>query len=207
MSQDRPNISDLLATVREFLESLAPRLPADARFQGRIASYFLEICERELALGSRAKEDWCDALAHFLNADATTEIEALASELSRRIRAGECDLRWEETAQLVLRHLVSKVSIVRPDHLAAIHVCQPTRARQLWRSRRAHRACCSRPCDYLHAVHWDRFRLARDRFQESERGCAGGCRPGDRGERQRSDPAFVHDLEGIDDPGGQLRAA
>jgi hypothetical protein len=122
MSQDRPPLIELLSTVREFVESLAPRLSADARFQARIATYVLEICEREIKAGDEADTRWREALVNFLAVDPKAETQHLAAELSCRIRAGECDGQWEQTMRLLLRHAVDQVSIVRPDHLARMHL-------------------------------------------------------------------------------------
>lgn len=119
MNQDRPTLGDLLRTSCEFVESIASHLPTEFKYDAQVAVYLLNICEREAMSG--AKRAWEDnaLLASFLHAEGSTD--ELTQALCGRIRNGECDAIWDETMQMVLALVVSKVGIVRPDRLHPIH--------------------------------------------------------------------------------------
>ena len=117
MSQDRPEIGDLLSSVQDFLDRLTPMLAGEERYHAQVASYLIGICGREIRQPPDILEAERRRLADFLGQDGT--MAELTQELSAGIRAGLCDARWDEAMALVLDQVVQKVSIVRPDHLAA----------------------------------------------------------------------------------------
>jgi len=119
MSQDRPDIADLLATVQEFIDRITPKLEGEDRYHAQVSAYLLAICGRETRLGAPIAAAEQPRLAAFLGHDGAWP--DLVRELSRDIRAGGCDGRWDAALDLVLFQVIDKVSVVRPDHLAQEH--------------------------------------------------------------------------------------
>jgi hypothetical protein len=119
MSQYRPDIGNLLATVRGFLDGLAPRLDADTKFQCQVASHVVGICERQLVLGERFDAEERERYATFLGAEGS--LEDLTAQLCDAIRSGRLDDRWDELVRLVLAQAVRDVQVVRPSHLDPGH--------------------------------------------------------------------------------------
>ena len=119
MSQDRPDLADLLATVQDFIDRITPKLEGEDRYHAQVSAYLLAICGREVQLGAPIAAAEQPRLTAFLGHDGAWP--DLLRELSREIRAGGCDARWDGTLDLVLRQIIDKVSVVRPDHLAQEH--------------------------------------------------------------------------------------
>ncbi|GGC52894.1 DUF6285 domain-containing protein [Chelatococcus reniformis] len=116
MSQYRPAIDDLLASVREALDQLVPQLDGEARYQAQVAAHLVGICERELGTGeSHPKADatvWAGLLGK-----AGGEPGPLARELCAAIRAGRLDDRFDAVVEAVLARTIDDVRVVRPRHL------------------------------------------------------------------------------------------
>jgi hypothetical protein len=119
MSQDRPHIGEALRTVRELLDRIGPTLEAGPRYDLRVASYLLEMAEREVELGDGVARRDQASLTALLGHDGT--LEELERELAARLRRGELDDRLEEVTLAVLERVVDKVRIVRPSQLDPIH--------------------------------------------------------------------------------------
>lgn len=66
MAQYRPELNDLLRTVRAFLEEVGPRLGDGDRYQARVAAFLLGVAERELASAEVADRSFEARLAAFL---------------------------------------------------------------------------------------------------------------------------------------------
>jgi len=119
MSQDRPAIDDILATVQQFLDGAGDSLEGDKRYNAQVARYLLAICEREMRLGPALDAAERQRLAAFLGADGT--LAALNQRLAADIRAGHLDDRWTQTLDLVLSQVIDKVTVVRPERLDPMH--------------------------------------------------------------------------------------
>jgi hypothetical protein len=119
MSQDRPVIDDILATVERFLEDCRGKLEGETRYHAQVAAYLLGICRRELRLAPQLDAAERARLTAFLGVDAASP--ELDEQLAAAIREGRLDGRWDELLDLVLAATVSKVAIVRPAHLAPEH--------------------------------------------------------------------------------------
>ena len=119
MAQDSPSLDDLLRTAGDFLDDIGPRLDEGDRYQAQVAAFLISVARRELELGaavdSQSRERW----SVFLGADE--DLAGLTRRLSRQIRAGELDGHADEALALLLRDVVDKVRIVRPDHLEPDH--------------------------------------------------------------------------------------
>lgn len=116
MSQYRPAIDDLLASVREALDQLVPQLEGEARYKAQVASHLVGICERELAIGQSHPEADRAAWAGLLGRDGG-EPEPTARELCAAIRAGRLDDRFADVVETVLARTIDDVRVVRPSHL------------------------------------------------------------------------------------------
>jgi hypothetical protein len=119
VSQDRPSISDILLTVKKFLDDTAAKLDGEAKYHAQVSSYLLGICEREL--GHSVEYDVAEQarIAAFLGRDGS--LATLTEALCHDIRSGRLDDRWDETLDLVLANTIDKVKIVRPGVLDPMH--------------------------------------------------------------------------------------
>lgn len=121
--QDRPTAGELLKVMREFCErELQEALTGRLRFQVRILQNLLAILEREwegeeqalnaewdrltTLIGSEPKPDGQQALAE--------RVKQMNLELSKRIRSGEMDDRFDETLDAVYETVKEKLAIANP---------------------------------------------------------------------------------------------
>ena len=125
MSQDRPVATELLRTVREFVDSMRPKLAGEDQYHAIVASYLLSIVERELGLAPAFDQQEHRELADFTGCAAP--LPELLRMLCEGIRAGRYDDRFDELLALVLEQTANKVRIVRPDHLDPSHSRPPVK--------------------------------------------------------------------------------
>lgn len=119
MSQDAPSIDELLITVREFVDEIAPQLDGRDRYHALCASFVLEIVRREIARGEADETAERAMLARYLDAPASGPAGIAA--LARAIRAGGLDERFDELLADLTRHVVDKVRVTRPEVLHPMH--------------------------------------------------------------------------------------
>jgi hypothetical protein len=119
MSQYRPDINELISTVRVYVKDLSAKLQGGDKYNALVASYLLSICERELKMGPSFNAKEAENLASFLKSE--NSLEDLQKVLCEGIRAGKHDGDWDELLELILAQTVNNVSVVRPDHLADMH--------------------------------------------------------------------------------------
>ena len=127
--QDRPNVTELLAAVRAFLDAdVVPNLSGRRRFHALVAANVLAIVERELVRDEERVLDEWRSLARLLDVtvDPPPRLELLKSgvrdleeQLTERIRAGEADAG--DFAERVRAHLratvLDKLRIANPKYL------------------------------------------------------------------------------------------
>lgn len=126
--QDRPTAVELLQAAQRFCEDdLIPNLQGRVRFHARVLRNVLAILEREWELEEDAVRAEWDRLRALLGADAKrpgTLREAAAQvsewnrELSRSIRAGEMDDRFDEALDAVYRSVLDKLRVANPRYSA-----------------------------------------------------------------------------------------
>lgn len=118
MSHYRPSMDNLIETVGQFLDELAPSLSGELKYRARVSSFLLSICRRELA--DDGAKDTADLAAwrKLLNSDLSSAFRA-RRELCNRIRQHDFDNRFEEALTAILERTADEVRIVRPDHLGA----------------------------------------------------------------------------------------
>ena len=119
MSQDRPAATELLRTVREFVDSMRPKLAGEDQYHAIVASYLLSILEREFTLAPGFDQQEHLELVRFTGSAAP--LPELLKMLCEGIRAGRHDDRFDELLALVLDQTANKVRIVLPGHLDPSH--------------------------------------------------------------------------------------
>ena len=116
MTQDRPNASELVAAVREFLErDVMTATEGRVQFHTRVAINVLNIVERELNLGPGLEPAERIRAAAVLGHDGAAA--ALERELAAAIRAGRLDDRLEEVRAHVRATVREKLLIANPGYL------------------------------------------------------------------------------------------
>jgi hypothetical protein len=95
--QDRPDAPELLQALARYLaEDLQPHVPAEQRFQVRVAA------------------NCCAILAREWEADAARPDRSGERALAAAIRAGEWDDRWDEAVARVRESVRAKVDVAHP---------------------------------------------------------------------------------------------
>ncbi len=116
--QDPPSLDELLVTVREFVNEIAPQLAGRDRYHALCAAFLLDIVRREVAQGTDDSDERA-MLARYLEPGAAgaTGIVALAAA----IRGGGLDDRFDELLDDLTGHVVRQVRVTRPDALDPMH--------------------------------------------------------------------------------------
>ena len=118
MSQDPPSLDELLVTVREFVDEVAPQLAGRDRYHALCASFLVEVVRRELAAGGDDSAERA-MLGRYLG---PTEAGANGlAALAQAIRGGSLDDRFDELLKDLTDHVVRQVRVTRPEMLDAMH--------------------------------------------------------------------------------------
>ena len=119
MFNDPPNASELLLTVREYIEQLLPDLEKQDKYHGLCCTYLLDVVMRELEELPNIGDQSNNALKALLNdKDQVLEIEFM-SNLCASIRRGEQDGNLDRLLVLLISHVSKKVRVSNPDYLDA----------------------------------------------------------------------------------------
>lgn len=118
MPHDKPDLHELVRTVREFIEGVSPRLDGLDRYHAMCAVYLLEIAQRELGQWQRVAGADEARLRDWLGVDAAVPAEQLTTMLCARIKGGEYDDDMEALHALLLAHVEDKVATSKPEILA-----------------------------------------------------------------------------------------
>ena len=116
MPPSRPTAAELLEAIREFLErDVLPVLPADSRFQCRIAINVLAMVRRELELRPALDAAERERLATLLGpASAGESIDGLNHRLARAIRDGSIDVDSAELREHLRRTVAEALEVNNP---------------------------------------------------------------------------------------------
>ncbi len=138
--QDRPNVSELLAAVQQFLnEEVVPTVTGRTQFHARVAANVMDMICRELALASEQDLREWQGLDRILGAEAKPDrapdfqaaLRHRTEDLCTRIQAGEADSgpRRTQVLQHVRQTVVDKLRIANPKYLGEGKVADaaPTR--------------------------------------------------------------------------------
>ncbi len=129
--QDRPDLAELIDSVRRFLDSEVVPTVSDQRlrFRARVAANVLAVASRERAMEAELLQEELRRLEGLLGkgaADGTggdprAEVDALNTELARRIRSGAIAA---EPGSAVWEHLrktaVEKLRVANPGYLKRV---------------------------------------------------------------------------------------
>ncbi len=119
---DRPEIGELVAAVRDFLERrVLPELEGHTAFHARVAANALAIVERQIRLGPEAEAAESLRLRALLGRDGS--LPELNRELCARIRSGEIGLETPGLAEHLRATTLAKLAVDQPrysGHLRAL---------------------------------------------------------------------------------------
>jgi DNA-binding response OmpR family regulator len=116
MTQDRPDASELVAAVREFLErDVMTATEGRVQFHTRVAVNVLNVVERELKLGPGLEPTERARAAALLGHDG--DVHALERELAAAIRSGALDHRLDDIRAHVRATVREKLLIANPSYL------------------------------------------------------------------------------------------
>jgi len=114
-----PSLAELLRAVREFLEQAAGELNGHSRFLAKSSVYVLGICDRELRDGVGYSREEQERFMQLLGTAGT--LSELRRQLSRKIRSGEFDSRWDALIDELLAATINEVRVVKANHLSVEH--------------------------------------------------------------------------------------
>lgn len=124
--QDRPTAGELLEAVSGFLEhEILPNETGRRQFHTRVAVNVLNILRREWEQEESMVRDEWRRLASLLNeeeepssyGDLRVGVREANVELSKRIRAGELDERWDEAVAAMAATVRDKLLVANPGYL------------------------------------------------------------------------------------------
>lgn len=119
LTQDRPDIPEILKTVAEFIGDIADRSSGSERYNALCGVFLLKLVERELAADTLAAQSQMRELARLTGA-APSETEPYAA-FCAAARAGDLDAQWDAVMAFALRQVIDKVRVTNPDYLEAMH--------------------------------------------------------------------------------------
>jgi len=119
MSQNLPNLSDILSEVRAFIEAITPTVEEKDRYHAMCCSYLLAVAERELTLVEAAEAEMQTARAALAEVSGTSLPGEV--ELAACLRQGRLDAHWDAALESVLRQVVARVKVSKPTHLDPLH--------------------------------------------------------------------------------------
>ncbi|MBV1932839.1 MAG: hypothetical protein KUG71_14115 [Porticoccaceae bacterium] len=137
MSQDNPDIQEILTTVKEFAEGVAGRSSGAERYDALCAAFLMGVVQRELNLGGQQDDDQLAALRGLLSAQSEqgapadpglTEVQLTEGALpklyqvfSKNVREGRYDNDWQTAFDFAFKQVVDKVRVTNPNHLEVEH--------------------------------------------------------------------------------------
>ncbi len=119
MSQDKPDIKEILVTVKQLLESIANKSKGGDRYDALCGAFLLGVVDRELDFGERQDESQRVELQVLLARKGS--LSDLYQQFCQQVRRGELDEQWPATFDFAFKQVIDKVSVTNPDYLAAMH--------------------------------------------------------------------------------------
>jgi len=116
MANDRPDATELIETVREFLqEKLVPAMTGHAAFEVRIAANLLAIALRELEHSPVSTEAARERLALIIGRAGT--VDELEAVLVQRIQTGDLSIASEALRAHLQKTVRDRLAIANPKYL------------------------------------------------------------------------------------------
>jgi hypothetical protein len=108
-------MTELVGSVREYLERDVMAVEGRVGFHARVAARVLAMVERELALGPEQARADAARLTALLGTDGS--LRDLTVELARRIRSGEIATTDRATLDAVRATVRAKLAVAAPDYV------------------------------------------------------------------------------------------
>lgn len=118
MTQDRPDLQEILTTVAEFARGVAARSEGGERYDALCAAFLMEVAKRELTVGDLAERRQRKQLNALTGMPPGTDLYA---DFCTRARAGELDADWEQAFAFALAQVIDKVAVTNPEYLEPLH--------------------------------------------------------------------------------------
>ena len=113
--QDHPHPSEIIAAVARFLkEEVAAGTTGRLSFNARVAANALEMMTRQLDTQPNAEARELASLKALLDLDG--DIATLNAELSRRLAAGEADIKTPGVADHLWTTTMAKLAVDQPTY-------------------------------------------------------------------------------------------
>ncbi|RLA54727.1 MAG: hypothetical protein DRR42_00980 [Gammaproteobacteria bacterium] len=119
MSQDNPDINQILTTVKEFAEGVAKRSSGAERYDALCAAFLMGVVQRELKLGERQDDGQLEQLQSMLGKQG--DLAELYQAFSSSVREGHYDNDWQAAFDFAFKQVVDKVKVTNPNHLEVEH--------------------------------------------------------------------------------------
>ena len=118
MTQDRPDIQEILTTVAEFARGVAARSEGGERYDALCAAFLVEVAKRELNAGDNPERRQRAQLNALTGTPPGTDLYAA---FCARVRTGGLDADWERAFAFALMQVIDKVAVTNPDYLEPSH--------------------------------------------------------------------------------------
>jgi GTP cyclohydrolase FolE2 len=119
ITQDQPDVAEILRTVAEFARGVAARSMGSERYDALCAAFLVEVVDRELAAGTAPLLRQQAELSALLGAASAPQ--RLYEDFCRRVRAGALDADWERAFDFALHQVIDKVRVTNPAYLEPEH--------------------------------------------------------------------------------------
>lgn len=119
MSQDKPDIKEILVTVKELLESIANQSKGSERYDALCGAFLIGVVDRELDLGERQDESQSGELQQLLGREGS--LNELYQQFCQQVRRGELDAQWPAAFDFAFKQVIDKVKVTNPNYLAGMH--------------------------------------------------------------------------------------
>ncbi len=119
MSQDKPDIKEILINVKELLENIANKSKGSERYDALCGAFLISVVDRELDFGGRQDENQSVELKQLLGRDGS--IKELYELFCHQVRSGEMDPQWTSAFDFAFRQVIDKVKVTNPNYLDEMH--------------------------------------------------------------------------------------
>ncbi|MGR8946663.1 MAG: DUF6285 domain-containing protein [Gammaproteobacteria bacterium] len=114
MAHDNPDLTELILTVREFIQDITDELSGQSRYHALCAVFLLEVVERELAQWAPHETEDDLRLKALLGEDVPRE--QILPTLCTKIRNGAYKSEDNKLLEAMLQHVEAKIAVIKPKH-------------------------------------------------------------------------------------------